>query len=44
MKSPCSKAANRVWNQLKRNKCTSVNETERSWRSEEHFNTGHEDE
>jgi hypothetical protein len=31
------RAANRVWNQSKREKCVADNKAENSWRSEEHF-------
>jgi hypothetical protein len=31
------RAANRVWNQPKREKCIAVNKVERSWSSEERF-------
>ena len=37
------KAANREWNQPKREKCVSGNEDERSWRSEECFDIRHGD-
>lgn len=31
------------WHQLKREKGVAINKAVRSWRSEEHFNTGHRD-
>jgi hypothetical protein len=35
------RAANRVWNQPKREKCVIINKAERSWRSEESFDIRH---
>jgi hypothetical protein len=35
------KAANREWKEPKRKKCVADKEAERSWRSEDHFDTRH---
>ena len=37
------KATDREWNQTKTKKCTVVNNTEKSWRREEHFDTRYRD-
>jgi hypothetical protein len=38
----CQGAVNREWKQPKREICVAVNKSERSWKSEEHFDIRHE--
>ena len=39
----CQGAVNREWKQPKREICVAVNKSERSWKSEEHFDIRHGD-